>query len=99
MKKPINVSGKSSVSKAKSYKKIGTFWDEHDATEFGEQVDAEFEVDIHSQLRYCPIDSHFIKNIRQLAKERGISEVTLINLWIQEKIIQSDMSKKVKAAV
>ena len=61
MKKPINVSGKSSVSKAKSYKDIGAFWDEHDATEFGEQIDAEFEVDIHSQLRYCPIDSHFIK--------------------------------------
>jgi len=93
------MSGKSSVSKAKSYKDIGAFWDEHDATEFGEQIDAEFEVDIHSQHRYCPIDSHFIKNIKQLAKERGISEVTLINLWIQEKIIQADMSKKIKAAV
>lgn len=93
------MSGKSSISKAKSYKEIGAFWDEHDATEFGEQIDAEFEVDFHSQLRYCPIDNHLIKNIRQLAKERGISEVTLINLWIQEKIIQSDMSKKVKEAV
>lgn len=93
------MSGKSSVSKAKSYKDIGAFWDEHDATEFGEQVDAEFDVDIHSQHRYCPIDSHFMKNIRHLAEERGISEVTLINLWIQEKIIQADMSKKVKTAV
>lgn len=93
------MSGKSSISKAKSYKDIGAFWDEHDATEFGEQIAAEFEVDIHSQHRYCPIDSHFIKNIRQLAEERGISEVTLINLWIQEKISQADTSKKVKAAV
>jgi hypothetical protein len=93
------MSGKSSISKAKSYKEIGAFWDEHDATEFGEQIDAEFEVDIHSQLRYYPIDNHFIKNIRHLAEERGISEVTLINLWIQEKITQADASKKVKEAV
>jgi len=93
------MSGKSSISKANSYKEIGAFWDEHDATEFGEQVDAEFEVDIHSQLRYYPISNHFIKNIRHLAKERGISEVTLINLWIQEKITQTDTSKKVKGAV
>ena len=93
------MSGKSSVSKAKSYSDIGAFWDEHDATEFGEQVDAEFEVDIHSQHRYYPIDSQFVKNIRYLAEERGISEVTLINLWIQEKITQADASKKVKEAV
>lgn len=91
--------GKSSVSKANSYQEIGAFWDEHDATEFGEQIDAEFEVDIHSQHRYCPIDSHFIKSIRHLAEERGISEVTLINLWIQEKITQADANKKAQAAV
>ena len=93
------MSGKSSISKAKSYKDIGAFWDEHDATEFGEQVDAEFEVDIHSQLRYYPINNQFIKNIRHLAEERGISEVTLINLWIQEKITQADTIKKIKEAV
>jgi len=93
------MSGKSSVSIVKSLSDIGDFWDEHDATEFGEQVDTEFEVDIHSQHRYCPIDSTFIKNIRQLAEQRGISEVTLINLWIQEKISQAETSKKVQAAV
>ncbi len=93
------MSGKSSMSKAKSYKEIGAFWDEHDATEFGEQINAEFEINIQSQHRYCPIDSHFIKNIRQLAEQRGISEVTLINLWIQEKISQADINNKVKAEV
>ena len=88
------MSGKSSISKAKSYMEIGAFWDEHDATEFGEQIDTKFEVDFHSQVRYCPIDNQFIKNLRQLAEQRGISEVTLVNLWIQEKINQTNINKE-----
>ncbi len=93
------MSGETSISKARSYKDIGTFWDEHDATEFGEQIDAEFEVDIHNQVRYCPIDNNFTNSLRQLAEKRGISEVTLINLWIQEKINQTNMNKKPKESV
>ncbi len=45
------------VSKANTYKDIGAFWDEYDATELGEQTDAEFEVHIKSQRRYYPLDS------------------------------------------
>lgn len=93
------MSGETSISKARSYKDIGIFWDEHDATEFGEQIDAEFEVDIHNQVRYCPIDNNFTNSLRQLAEKRGISEVTLINLWIQEKINQTNMNKKPKESV
>ena len=93
------MSGKTSISKARSYKDIGAFWDEHDATEFGEQIDAEFKVDINNQVRYCPIDSNFTNNLRQLAEKRGISEVTLINLWIQEKINQTNINKKQKESV
>ena len=58
------MSSKTSISKAQSYKDIGAFWDEHGATEFGEQTDAEFEVDIHNQVRYCPIDNNFINSLR-----------------------------------
>jgi hypothetical protein len=81
--------GKTSVSNAHTYQEIGAFWDEHDATEFGEQTEAEFEVHITSQRRYFPLDSHLSAKIRQIAKERGISEETLLNLWVQEKISQT----------
>lgn len=43
--------GKTSISKARTYQEIGAFWDEHDATEFGEQTEVEFEVNIKSQRR------------------------------------------------
>lgn len=85
---------KTPVSNAQTYQEIGTFWDEHDATEFGEQAEVEFEVDIQSQRKYYPIDSQLSFKIKQVAKERGISEETLLNLWVQEKINQTESEKK-----
>lgn len=82
------MSSKSSVSKANSYIEIGEFWDNHDATEFGEDKNVEFAVNIKSQGRYYPIDSLLSSKIKQLAQRRGISEETLLNLWVKEKIDQ-----------
>ncbi len=80
---------KTSISNARTYQEIGAFWDEHDATEFGEQTEVEFEVNIKSQRRYYPLDRNLSLKIRQIAEERGISEETLLNLWVQEKISQT----------
>jgi len=79
---------KTPVSNATTYQDIGAFWDEHDATEFGEQTDAKFQVNISSQHRYYPLDRDLSFEIRRIAKQHGVSEETLINIWIQEKIDQ-----------
>jgi hypothetical protein len=48
--------GRSSVSKARSYKEIGEFWDTHDLAEYWEQTQPiEFEVDVQSEVTY-PLD-------------------------------------------
>ncbi len=82
------MSAKSSVSDATSYQQIGAFWDEHDATEFGEQGEVEFEVNLMSERRYFPLDSQLFLKVKQVATQRGVSEETLLNLWIQEKLSQ-----------
>lgn len=82
------MSNKTPVSNASTYQEIGLFWDEHDATEFGENTDTQFEVNIESQRRYFALDGHLSAKVRQIAKQHGISEETLLNLWIQEKINQ-----------
>ena len=79
---------KSSVSNAGTYQEIGTFWDEHDATEFGEETHAEFDVKIKFQRRYFLLDTHLSIKIKEVARQHGISEETLLNLWIQEKVNQ-----------
>jgi hypothetical protein len=88
------MTGKTSLSNANTYQEIGEFWDQHDATEFGEQTEVEFEVNIQTQRRYYPIDRELSQKIKQVAEERGISEETLLNLWVQEKINQIESKSK-----
>ena len=83
------MSSKTPISKARTYQEIGAFWDEHDATEFGEQTEVKFDVKIKSQRKYYPLDGHLSLKVKQIAEERGISEETLLNLWVQEKINQA----------
>ena len=86
---------KSSISKKSSYQEIGEFWDTHDLSEFWEQTKpAEFEVDIQTQRVYYPIDRKLSDNIVALARKRGISPETLINLWVSEKLKQEKEKKE-----
>ncbi len=78
---------KSSVSKARSNKEIGEFWDTHDLAEYWEKTrPVEFEVDIQSETTYFPLESSLSAKIRSIAKQRGVSQETLLNLWVQEKL-------------
>ena len=78
---------RSSVSKARSYKGIGEFWDTHDLAEHWEQTEpVEFEIDLESEVAYYPLDVTLVARIRSIAKQRGVSPETLLNLWVQEKL-------------
>ena len=80
-----------SISKAKSYKEIGEFWDTHDLTEFWDQTKkASFEVDVESEITYYSLDKRLAEKVQMIAQERGVSADTLINLWIQEKLLQQN---------
>jgi hypothetical protein len=83
------MAGKTAISKAGTYQEIGSFWDDHDATEFGEQTEVEFDVNIKSQRKYYPLDGYLSLKMKKIAEERGISEETLLNLWVQEKVNQA----------
>ena len=79
--------GRSTVSKAKSYKEIGDFWDAHDLSNFWDQTKkVEFEVDIQSEITYYSLDKKLSEQIQFIAQRRGVSADTLINLWVQEKL-------------
>ncbi len=79
--------GRSSLSKAKSYKEIGDFWDTHDLSGFWDKTrEVEFEVDIESEITYYALDKILSEQIQAIAQKRGVSANTLIDLWIQEKL-------------
>jgi hypothetical protein len=83
---------RSSISKAKSYKEIGDFWDAHDLSDFWDQTKkVQFEVDIKSEITYCSLDKRLAKQVQSIAQKRGVSADTLINLWVQEKLQEQNM--------
>jgi hypothetical protein len=78
---------RSSISEAQSYKDIGEFWDTHDLADHWDRTEpAEFEVDILSEITYYALDSKLSEAVRSLARKRGVSADTLLNIWVQEKL-------------
>ena len=80
---------KTPISNSKSYQEIGEFWDEHDADDFGGQVEVEFSVNIESQFRYYSLDQILSTKLRNIARSRGLTEEALLNSWVQEKVNQN----------
>jgi len=80
---------KSSISKSYSYREIGEFWDTHDLAEYWEHTEpVEFEFDLQSEVAYYPVDVALSAKVQSIARRRGVSPETLLNLWIQEKLQQ-----------
>ena len=78
---------KSSVSKARSYREIGEFWDAHELSDFwGKTKKVKFDVDIASEVTYYPIERDLSKKIQSAARTRGVPSDTLVNLWLEQKM-------------
>ena len=80
---------KSSISKAESYQEIGEYWDTHDLSEvWNETEDANFQVELESDVFYYAVETSISTKLHRIAREKGISAETLVNLWLQEKVTQ-----------
>lgn len=77
---------KSSVSKKSSYKEIGEYWDSRDLTEGTHELrDVGFDIDLESDVHYYALEDSLSSKVRSIARKRGVSAETLVNLWLQEK--------------
>jgi hypothetical protein len=79
---------RATISKATSYAEAGDFWDDHDLGEVWDRTKpVEMEVDLQSERFLFPVESELAHRIEKLARSRGVSSETLVNLWLQEKIV------------
>ena len=80
---------RSSISQAKSYREIAEFWDAHDLADYWDQTEpADFEVDIQTEVTYYALERELSQKLAKVAQERGVSAETLLNTWVQEKLIE-----------
>ena len=85
---------KSSISKGRSYAKIGEFWDEHDLSDFwGKTRKVRFDVVVEPEATYYPIEKRLSEKIQSVARKRGVSSDTLVNLWLEQKIKEQKSSR------
>jgi len=74
----------SSISQADTLEKMGEFWDTHDFTQFDTDApDIEYSINCT-----VAIEPDLLAAVEKQAQKRGIGVETLINLWLQEKLME-----------
>jgi len=76
-----------------SFIEAAEFWDNHDSTEYDNIMEnVEFEVDIKQHSYLVPVASDIIDSLRQIARTKGISTETFVNLLLQQTIMSKAVS-------
>jgi len=66
------------------------FWDTHSSADYEDDMEpVEVEIDLSSSKVYCPVAKDLLRQVRQQARQQGVSTETLINLWLQERLCAS----------
>ena len=81
---------KSAVSKASSYVEMGEYWDSHDLSDMWESTKKiDFEFIAEPQVTYFAVERNLSAKLRSIASSQGMSADTILNLWIQEKMLST----------
>lgn len=76
--------------KFENIEEAARFWDTHSLADYEDlQRDAEFEVELKSAKNYFAVERELSDNIDKLAHIKGVLPETLVNLWLKEKILES----------
>ena len=68
-----------------SLEQLGEFWDTHDFTDFDDPQAPDVEFQITCAV---PIEAELLATLEQHAQRRGVQAETLVNLWLQEKLLE-----------
>lgn len=80
---------KKSLPKFDSLDAAVNFFDENDMGDYLDSMpEVEFEIDLQVSKTYYAVDAQLSSQLMETAKKRGISAETLLNLWIQEKLLE-----------
>lgn len=73
-----------------SYGAAAEFWDTHDVSDYLDLTEEVPDVQIKLKRKHVKIEPDITAKLSQKAREKGISTETLINLWLQEKLFESE---------
>jgi len=73
------------ASKSLSIGEASEFWNTHSFLDYNDVKEVDFDVDIQSVKYYYALERELAEKLREIARARGISAETLLNLWVKEK--------------
>jgi hypothetical protein len=77
-----------------SLEEFWAFWDTHSTADYEDLMeDVDVHIDIGFSKEYCGLAKDLIAQLRDYARQQGISTETLINLWLKEKMLEKTEHK------
>jgi vacuolar-type H+-ATPase subunit C/Vma6 len=71
-----------------SYEEIAEFWDTHSLADYWDRTEPTvFEIAENARRRYIvSLDAELLRRLQELARTRGISTESLVNLLLEQRI-------------
>jgi hypothetical protein len=79
---------KDRLPEAQSYEQLAEFWDTHSLADYWDQTEsADFEFSEGARRHYLvSVDRDLLSRVRELARVRGISTESLVNLLLAQRL-------------
>ena len=79
--------GRTKIPSFRTIEGVQEFWDKHSVTDFEDRL---HEVPVNVRLRsvqhLVAVEPSLLARLRQVARARGLSTESLVNLWLHEKL-------------
>jgi len=70
-----------------SLEEAGEFWDTHSSADYEDYMkEVHFEVELKRRAHDVRVTDDVLREVRKIARQRGVATETLVNLWLQEKV-------------
>ncbi len=70
-----------------SAEEAGEFWDTHSGADYEDYMkEVHFDVDLKNRAHDVRVTDDVLREVRKIARQRGVATETLVNLWLQEKV-------------
>ncbi len=87
-----NKSAREPIPEFNTLDDIATFWDAHSTADYDDLTrEAKFEVRLHErgeEYQAVKLVPELGETIKTLARQRGVSVETLVNVWLTEKVLE-----------
>ncbi len=74
------------ISANMTIEEASEFWDTHSIADYSSHV-MQFEYKPEEQITFVAIANNLLNQLQKQAKRQGASVETLVNLWVQEKLM------------